>query len=85
MIGLERIQTELKYAFKWMTRGTELAKQGDFGSATYCMTIAQQHWNNCQHYFDRYVDDDEAKKTHWDFFVVTARELAEKELAEDDE
>lgn len=80
---LEAIQSELKYAFKWMARATKFATQGEFSGSTYAMTVAQQHWNDCQHYYDRHSD--EFEKVNWNDIVKNARELAEKELAEDDE
>lgn len=83
--ALEQIQENLKYAFKWMARATDLAKQGEFSAASYAMTVAQQHWNNCQHERDKYIDDDEAEKIHWDFITAKALELANKELKDEQE
>lgn len=83
--ALEQIQSELKYAFKWMARATDLAKQGEFSSAAYAMTVAQQHWNNCQHQQDKYIDVDESEKIHWDFITAKALELANKELQDEQE
>ena len=84
-IALEQIQSELKYAFKWMARATDLAKQGEFSAASYAMTVAQQHWNNCQHQQDKYIDADESEKIHWDFITAKALELANKELQDEQE
>lgn len=83
--ALEQIQEHLKYAFKWMARAADLAKQGEFSGATYAMTVAQQHWNNCQHERDKYIDEDEAEKIHWDFITAKALELAHKELKDEQE
>jgi len=81
--NLEYMQNELKYAFKWMARATDLAKQGEFSGATYAMTVAQQHWNNCQHCQDKYINDDDAKQIHWDFFATKAMAMAKEELAKE--
>lgn len=51
-----------------------------FCSASRCMTIAQQHWNGCQHERDKYIDDDEAETIHWDFISTKALTTARKEL-----
>lgn len=82
MNALEQIQSELKYAFKWMARATDLAKQGEFSGATYAMTVAQQHWNSCQHYQDKYIDEEE--KVNWGAIAAIAQGLANKELAEEE-
>lgn len=79
-IALEQIQSELKYAFKWMARATCYAKQGDFCSASHCTTVAQQHWNNCQHERDKYINDEQSEKIHWDFITMKAADMAKKEL-----
>lgn len=80
---LEELQSELKCAFKWMAQATESAKQGDFSAANYDMTVAFQHWNRCQHISDKFIDEEDAEKMHWDFFTNRALAMAKQELKEE--
>lgn len=80
---LECLQDELKYALKWMATATEYAKQGQFNGSAYAMTVALQHWLNCQHYEDRLVDEDFYEKTDWKFFTEKALDMAKKEMEND--
>lgn len=81
---LDRLQQELKYAFKWMARATEYSRQGEFNGSTYAMTVALQHWQNCQHYQDRFVDEDVYNKVDWKFFEKKAMQMAKEELEQED-
>lgn len=77
---LEQIQSELKYAYKWMARATDYAKKGQFECSSHCMTVSQQYWNNCQHYKDKYITDEKSEQLHWDFISTRAMALAKQEL-----
>ena len=77
---LEELQGELKRAFKWITQATEDSQIGDFQSATYCMTLALQHWIKCQNIRDRYIPDEDAEQMHWKFFSTKALAMAKKEI-----
>lgn len=80
---LEDLQGELKRAFKWMAQATEAAKQGDFSTANYDMTVALQHWNRCQHISDKFIDEEDAEEMHWDFLTLRALTTAKQELAKE--
>lgn len=80
---LEDLQGELKRAFKWMAQATEQAKQGDFSTANFDMTVALQHWNRCQHIKDKFISDDDAEEMHWDFFTNRALAMAKQEVAKE--
>lgn len=77
---LDKLQKELARAFEWMGKATEDARNGNFGVAAYCMTIALQHWQNCQHYEDKYIDCESADEVNWKFFATRALAMARKEL-----
>jgi hypothetical protein len=79
---LERLQQELKFAFKWMGMATEYSQKGDFSGSAYCMTVALQHWQNCQHYDDKYISEELKEKIDWKFFANKALVLAKNELKE---
>ena len=79
---LERLQQELKFAFKWMGMATEYSQWGDFAGSAYCMTIALQHWQNCQHYDDKYISEELKEKMDWKFFTNKALVMAKNELKE---
>lgn len=80
---LENLQQELKYAYKWMARATEYARNGEFNGSAYAMTVALQHWQNCQHYQDRFDNDDVYNSLDWKFFSNKAMIMAKQELEEE--
>lgn len=82
---LEYMQNELKYAFKWMAEATKAMEQGETSSATYCMTIAMQHWLKVQHDHDKYISDEDSDKIHWKFFTTRAIAMAKEEMRKEGE
>ena len=80
---LDRLQQELKCAYKWMARATEYARQGEFNGSTYAMTVALQHWQNCQHYQDRFPNEEIYNNLDWKFFSNKAMAMAKNELEEE--
>lgn len=77
---LDKLQKELARAFEWMGRATANARKGCFNSACFDMTIALQHWQNCQHYEDKYIGCESADEVNWKFFTTRALAMARKEL-----
>ena len=82
---LEELQGELKRAFKWMADATKNSQEGNFQQATYCMTIALQHWIKCQNIRDKYISDEDAEQMHWGFFANRALAMAKHELKEEND
>ena len=80
---LERLQQELKYAYKWMARASEYAQKGQFNGSGYAITVALQRWMNCQHYQDTFENDDVYTGVDWKFFSEQAISMAKKELKEE--
>ena len=80
---LDRLQSELKTAFKWMADATESAQNGDFRSATYAMTVGLQHWISCQNIQDRYIEDSKYEDFDWKYFTAKSLVLARKEIEQE--
>lgn len=84
---LDRLQNELKYAFKWMATATESAQDGDFQGSAYAITVALQYWLKCQNLRDKFIDDSDAENINWKYFtnksLVLAKREIEKELNEE--
>lgn len=81
---LENLKQNLTYAYKWMAQATASAKQGDFNSANYEMTVALQYWARCQHIQDKHIEDEESDKIHWDFISTQALNEAKQMLEKDE-
>lgn len=80
---LDRLQNELKYAFKWMAFATESAQKGDFNGANYDMTIALQYWIKCQNIRDKYIDDSDAENINWKYFTNKSLVIAKREIEQE--
>ena len=66
-----------------MARTTECARNGEFNGSAYAMTVALQHWLNCQHYQDKFNNDEVYDGIDWKFFSNKAMAMAKQELKED--